>query len=222
VSPLANEQFFWPGMDEIRGEQKVSAEQEQEQFKEDPDKEALVNPEGRVWIPNSKLLRERICIIAHCGVNGHRGRRAIEAFFYWDCLEEDVKQFCRMCLHCIESLDSKVPRPLGEALHASRRDQVLHYDFLFLKNTRNFAYILVLKDDLSHFVELVPSERTDHVVVVHALVDWYNRLVVAETRVSDKGSHFKNKVVAELNDILKTKHHFTTAYSPKNNGTVKR
>jgi hypothetical protein len=28
VSRLANEEFFWPGLDEIRGEQKVSAEQE--------------------------------------------------------------------------------------------------------------------------------------------------------------------------------------------------
>jgi hypothetical protein len=53
-------------------------------------------------------------------------------------------------------------------------------------------------------------------------IDWYKRFGVAETHVSDKGSHFKNKVVAELNDILKTKHHFTTAYSPKSNGTVKR
>ena len=74
---------------------------------------------------------------------------------------------------------------------------------------------MVLKDDLSHFVELVPSERTDHVVVVHALLDWYKRFGVVQTHVSDKGSHCKNKDVAEVNDILKTKHHFTTAYSPK-------
>ena len=90
VIPLANEEFFWPGLDEIRGEQKVPTEQKEEEFTEDPDKKAVANPEGRVWIPNSKLLRERICIIAHCGVNGHPGRtatlRAIEAFFYWDCL----------------------------------------------------------------------------------------------------------------------------------------
>ena len=93
-------------------------------------KESLVNPEGRVWIPNSKLLRERICIIAHCVVNGHRGRtatlRAVEVFFYWDWRKEDVKQFCRMFLHCIGSLDSKIPRPLGEDLHASRRNQFMH------------------------------------------------------------------------------------------------
>jgi hypothetical protein len=59
-------------------------------------------------------------------------------------------------------------------------------------------------------------------VVVHALVDCFKRFGVAETHVSDKGSHFKNKVVAELDDILKTKHHFTTAYSSKSNGTVER
>jgi hypothetical protein len=63
---------------------------------------------------------------------------------------------------------------------------------------------LVLKDDLSHFVELVSSEITDHVVVVHALVDWYKRFGVAETHLSDKGSHFKNKVVAELNSRQNT------------------
>ena len=92
----------------------------------------LLNPKGRVWISNSKLLRQSICIIVHCGVNGRRGRTptltAIKPFFYWDCLDEDVKQFCRMCLHCIGSLDSKVARPLGEALHAWRRNQVIHYD----------------------------------------------------------------------------------------------
>jgi len=48
VSPLANEEFFWPGMDEIRGEQKVSTEQKEEELEEDPDKNALVNREGRV------------------------------------------------------------------------------------------------------------------------------------------------------------------------------
>ena len=91
-----------------------------------------------------------------------------------------------------------------------------------MKNTRKFSYVVLLKDDLSHFVELVRSERTDHVVVVHALLDWYKRFGVPETHVSDKGSHFKNKVATELNDVLKTKHHFTTAYSPISNGTMER
>jgi hypothetical protein len=44
VIPLANEEFFWPGLDEIRGEQKVSADQEEEEFKEDPDKKSSSEP----------------------------------------------------------------------------------------------------------------------------------------------------------------------------------
>jgi len=84
------------------------------------------------------------------------------------------------------------------------------------------SYLSRTREVLLRFRSLVPSERTDRAVVVHALVDWYKRFGVAETHVRDKDSHFKNKVVAELNDILKTKHHFTTAYSPKSNGTVER
>ena len=84
------------------------------------------------------------------------------------------------------------------------------------------SYLSRTREVLLRFRSLVPSERTDRAVVVHALVDWYKRFGIAETRAGYKGSHFKNKVVAELNDLLKTKHHFTTAYSPKSNGTVER
>jgi len=40
--------------------------------------------------------------------------------------------------------------------------------------------------------------------------------------VSDQGSHFKNSLIKELVDELRSKHHFTTAYSPWANGTVER
>jgi len=74
------------------------------------------------------------------------------------------------------------------------KNQFIHYDFLFGKNTRKLSYVLVLKDDLSHFVELLPSERTDHVVVLHALVDWYKRFGVAETHVSEKALISRTKL----------------------------
>ena len=38
--------------------------------------------------------------------------------------------------------------------------------------------------------------------------------------VSDQGSHFKNKVVAQLNSMMHSKHEFTVAYSPWSNGTI--
>jgi uncharacterized protein YueI len=38
--------------------------------------------------------------------------------------------------------------------------------------------------------------------------------------ISDKGSHFKNKLVRQAHEELKAKHHFTTADSPWSNGTI--
>ena len=46
----------------------------------------------------------------------------------------------------------------------------MHYDF-FVQNSEKFSYVLVLEDDLSHFVEICSCESTDHCVVVHDLVD---------------------------------------------------
>jgi hypothetical protein len=38
VSPLANEEFFWPSMDEIRGEQKVQLSRKKRNSKKIPTK----------------------------------------------------------------------------------------------------------------------------------------------------------------------------------------
>jgi hypothetical protein len=64
VSLLANEVFFWPGVDEIRRKQKVSAEKKEEEFKEDPDKKALVKPartcmDSKLKAPSRENLHHR-------------------------------------------------------------------------------------------------------------------------------------------------------------------
>jgi hypothetical protein len=92
--------------------------------------------------PNRRLLSNQ----------GHRGKtatlRSIKSWLYWKYVEGNEREFCRMCLPCIGRLDSKVLRPVGQALHASRRNQLIHYDFLFSRNTEKFSYVLVPKDVL--------------------------------------------------------------------------
>lgn len=118
-----------------------------------------------------------------------------------------------------------IPRPWGHALHANRPNQIIHYDFLFISKIKKgishlSQYILVLKDDFSHFVELVVCETADHVIVVNALIDWFKRFGIVFQHVSDQGTHFKNRVVDELCSRLHIARHFTTAYTPWANGTV--
>ena len=84
---------------------------------------------------------------------------------------------------------------------------MLHYDFLCIKDSdapETPQRILVIKDDLSHFVELVPCREATTVVVAEAFLDWYNRFGLALYHVSDQGSHFKNQVISELNLLMQT------------------
>jgi IS30 family transposase len=68
----------------------------------------------------------------------------------------------------------------------------------------------------------VPAEAADAEKNVEALVWWFAAFGVAKTWVSDRGSHFKNRVMDGVRKALRTQHHFTTAYSPWANGTAER
>ena len=89
-------------------------------------------------------------------------------------------------------------------------------------STRGFTYLLVLKDDFSKFVELIPSNTADAEVVVESLLNWFSRFGVVPIWVSDQGTHFKNTVMKELARRMKCKHHFTPVYSPWANGSIER
>ncbi|XXQ38518.1 Gypsy retrotransposon integrase-like protein 1 [Plasmodiophora brassicae] len=110
-------------------------------------------------------------------------------------------------------------------MHASLPNKFLHYDFLFIEKPRAgfhhmYQYVLVLKDDFSGFVELVPVESADHISVAESMMDWFKRFGIVRQHVSDQGSHFMNKVIDELLSRLHIAHHFTTAYTPWANDTV--
>jgi hypothetical protein len=65
-----------------------------------------------------------------------------------------------------------IPRPLAEQIHTSKRNAIIHYDFLYnKKRIVEYEYILVLKCDLSNYVELVTAKTCDHNVVADGLFE---------------------------------------------------
>jgi transposase InsO family protein len=87
-------------------------------------------------------------------------------------------------------------------------------------SNEGYNYVLVIKDDFSGFIDVIPCETPDAEVVIKSLLRWYSLLGISLVHISDQGSHFKNKVIAELNRRLATKHHFTLPYTPWSNGTI--
>jgi transposase InsO family protein len=210
----------------------------------------------KIWIPDDAVdFQLRICVVGHQGAGGHRGFDAtyamIEEFFYWTTMKGDVKEFHSQCIHCLASGGPhKIPRPMGEALHADKPNDLLHMDFLYLganpkiekpvegkgkgkKRKRPIAnteeprpigaglrYCNVLKDDASSFIQLDAAIEPTADVTCDSLQSWGSRFGIPQTWVSDRGTHFKNSVIEEMRRRYGAIHHFVLAHCPWANGTV--
>ena len=76
-------------------------------------------------------------------------------------------------------------------------------------------------DDLSNFVSLEPAEACIAEVKAKHSLNWCKTMGVPRVWVSDTATHFKNRVIAQLN-ALKVDHRLAVAYTPWSNGTCER
>jgi hypothetical protein len=187
----------------------------------------LTTTDGRIWLPATDRLRTRVCVLAHCSAAGHRGENitlsTIKELFWWPRMTKQVRGWVRFCLGCSVNRGGKlVPRPTLTARHATKRNELLHFDFLKMpESTDGYNSILVLKDDLSMFTELEPHRDQSANAAATSLMNWFSRYGIANKWQSDGGGHFKNKLIKELAKKLNTRdHHFTMAAAPWTNGTV--
>ena len=126
-----------------------------------------IHARGRhiLWIPDSdKQLQVRLMICAHMRDAGHRGVAAtlvgVQEFGVWSGMEAQVRALVRQCLHCADTRSGDVvPRPLGEKVHGTAPNEVVHFDYLYvgesgpqasqgLSEDGGLWYILVIMDDL--------------------------------------------------------------------------
>jgi transposase InsO family protein len=137
-------------------------------------------------------------------------------------MRKDIKVFVGWCFNCIASAPNETtPRPRGEALHATKPNKVIHFDYLYMRSSVDDSkYVLIVKDDYSSYAWLMQCKKADTDSTAAVLTEWFAAFGVAQQWVSDQGSHFKNTVMADIQKQLGTNHHFTTAYSPWANGTV--
>ena len=81
-------------------------------------------------------------------------------------------------------------------------------------------HVLVVFDPSTHFPYFIPikgktaeevaQQFVDHVLLEHGAVD---------SILTDNGTEFKNKILSNLMQVLKTEHQFTPAYHPRGNVT---
>lgn len=187
------------------------------------------NHEGAVWIPNDAVdLQMRLCVIAHTGPSGHRGVKAtvklLSKMFFWQTLSVDVRDFVKACIHCLSTKSgSKTPRPFGAAMHGTKPNDVLQFDYIELLPSKNGCkYVLMLRDDLSDYKWFFEFADTLATNAATAIIDWCAAFGVPKSLLSDGPTHFKNETVRLVCEGLRVPHHFTLPYCPWSNGAVER
>ncbi|POM77486.1 hypothetical protein PHPALM_5120 [Phytophthora palmivora] len=226
LRPLQEDGFVWPSVNEVRRVQRKHLSKLTEEHTE---VDGLIYIGDKLWIPKQERgLLTRILIIAHCGIQAHRGEQVmlnhLQEKYAIDRLHYQVKSFVGKCLLCKHLKGGMlIQRPWAEPRAVAGRNEVLHMDYLSMDDSYGpTKYVLVLKDELTHFCELIPCDSPTSMVVATAILDWYKRFGMPSTWMSDQGTHFKNEIMAELSRRLKGVQTFVPVYTPWVNGTVER
>jgi len=200
----------FPAVEELRQAQQEDSERPKGLKK---DSQGLFRYNGRIYVPDARQLRSRLCIVAHAGAAGHRSiemtRKILGERFTWKGMAEFVTDFCHHCLQCVKSSTGKLlNRPMGTALYSDTPGEMLWMDYIYMQQESNTGdtYILVLLDSCSHMVELVPTKHADAVTAARAVMMWAARWGMPAYVCSDQGSHFKNSLMAQLAKVSRIKH----------------
>jgi hypothetical protein len=163
-------------------------------------------------------------------LSGHlatrRTRLRLEDKYYWPSLVDDVKEYCRLCSVCSAQRRSTLRTFLNPLELTNRPFEVLGLDFLGPvqpPSPTGNAYILVITDYFTKWVEVVPLPNTTALVTAKALVE---RIILyhgpPRTVVTDRGSNFTSELFTSLCKTLDIKYLKSTAYHPQTNGLTER
>ena len=173
-------------------------------------------------------LRPLALRLYHEGL-AHPGRKrsfeTIRLNYVWDGMYEAMRKHVSKCRYCgqrkVHTNASKAP--IQEYQIPPYPFWRCHIDITgpFVKSKAGNSYVLVLKDALSKWIELIAIPDTTAVTVAQFLLsEIYCRYGSIEELVSDRGHEFLNETMDELRELLLIKKLATTPYHPQANGMI--
>ena len=180
IRPFKDSDFVWPTIEDLQRAQTRHVTEKPKGLR--VNHAGLWCDQDRIWVPDAdRHLVQRLLVIAHCGPQCHRGREALLTVmnrrFSIRGLTAMVKTFLAGCLMCQHVKGGKVVnRPWAETFRSSERNGALHWDYIHLgESYGGDKNLLVLKDDATHYCELVPCGKPTGTVTTEAILDWHSR-----------------------------------------------
>ena len=165
--------------------------------------------------------------LVHNG-SGHPGRdrniAVLKHNYYWESMINDCAQHIHDCHYCRNRKTShdRGIIPIQSYLVTTRPNERIHMDCLTglpISNKYGYIGILIVKDSLTKWVELIPLRSISAQAVAEGLINNYiSRWGVPEQIVSDNGPEFANVMLSDILKILAAKNMHITARNPQANG----
>nr|XP_021325913.1 uncharacterized protein LOC110438340 [Danio rerio] len=179
-------------------------------------------------VPRSKT--EAILELAHSHpMAGHLGVantvQRIRDRFHWPGLEADVKRFCQACPTCQRtSPRTPPPSPLIPLPIIEVPFERIGMDLVgpLPKSARGHEHILVIVDYATRYPEAVPLRKATAKAIAQELFLLSSRVGIPAEILTDQGTPFMSRLMADLCRLLKVKQLRTTVYHPQTDGLVER
>ena len=170
----------------------------------------------------TELLTKFHSQLMHIG--GEKMYLTMRSKIYWPNLYNDVRDFvahCEICYQIKPNTHAKkakiqireIPKTLFHTIHLD------HLQLTVPNATHPFKYVLVIIDELSLQVELIPTKTTSASECANALFNnWICRYGVPSVLISDRHKAFTAGLTQELFRLCNIKHELISTKNPRSNG----
>ena len=175
-------------------------------------------------------LLERVVKALHCPPeHGHLGTKRVTALvksrYFVANAAKRVGECLQACLNCARRKPAETRQGVLASQMPTEPWRVVSGDFCgpYVRSGGDFLYILVLFDNFTKWVELIPCHDATAKTVCQA---FYNRVICRHGTphyfLSDRGTHFKAGMVEALCATFGVRKIFSSAYYPQGDGYAER
>ncbi|KAI2645214.1 Retrovirus-related Pol polyprotein [Labeo rohita] len=179
-------------------------------------------------VPRTKT--ETVLELAHSHpMAGHLGAanttQRIRDHFHWPGLDAEVKRFCQACPTCQTTAPrTPPPSPLIPLPIIEVPFKRIGMDIVgpLPKSARGHEHILVIVDYATRYPEAVPLRKATAKNIAQELFLLASRVGIPTEILTDQGTPFMSRLMADLCRLLRVKQLRTTVYHPQTDGLVER
>ncbi|XP_056622843.1 retrovirus-related Pol polyprotein from transposon 17.6 [Triplophysa dalaica] len=145
--------------------------------------------------------------------------------FHWPGLEAVVKRFCQCCHICQQKSPQRPPpSPLIPLPVIEVPFERIGMDLVgpLPKSARGHEYILVVMDYATRYPEALPLRKATTKAIAKELFLMYSRVGIPTEILTDQGTPFMSRLMADLCHLFKVKQLRTSVYHPQTDGLVER